>query len=327
MKIWYDACTGKHVRYGAAITERLRQKGHEITFTLRKHPDTVSLAKHLNLKFNVVGEYDPSSKPMRLYKGLLRQIKFYKMFKDKPPDVAISHGSVDLCRVAFGLGMPIISTYDTPHADAVSRLTIPLSDVVVVSKAVPENYLHTYGAKRIITFDGVDEVAWMKNFKPKVTYDFGRPLIIVRQIESRAAYAEGLTIDITEKIAAELTSLGKVVFLARYDRKPRRGIIVPKIFIDSANLAYQADLVISAGGTIAREAALAGTPSIVIKIFGGMHVNEYLANKGFPIFIVNHEETLDYAKKYLGRHFDISSLINSLEDPVNIIENIVEEIR
>ncbi|MBS7634203.1 DUF354 domain-containing protein [Candidatus Bathyarchaeota archaeon] len=326
MKIWYDACTGKHVRYGAAITERLRQKGHEIIFTLRKHPDTISLAKHLNLKFNVVGEYDPSSKFMRLYKGLLRQVEFCKMFKDEPPNVAISHGSVDLCRVAFGLGVPIISTYDTPHADAVSRLTIPLSDVVVVSKAVPENYLRTYGAKRITTFDGVDEVAWMRNFKPKVTCDFGRPLIIVRQIESRAAYAEGLTTDITEKIAAELTSLGKVVFLARYDRKSRGGLIVPKVFIDSANLASQADLVISAGGTIAREAALAGTPSIVIKIFDGMHVNEYLANKGFPIFIVNPEEAINYAEKYLGRRFDISSLINSLEDPVNIIESIIEKI-
>ncbi|MBS7654045.1 MAG: DUF354 domain-containing protein [Candidatus Bathyarchaeia archaeon] len=326
MKIWYDACTGKHVRYGAAITERLRQKGHEIIFTLREHPDTIPLAKYLGLKFEVVGRYDPSSKSMRLYKGLLRQVKFCKMFKDEPPDIAISHGSVDLCRVAFGLGVPIISTYDTPHADAVSRLTIPLSDVVVVSKAVSENYLRTYGAKRIITFNGVDEVAWMRNFKPKVTYDFGRPLIVVRQIESRATYAEGLTTDITEKIAAELTSLGKVVFQARYDREPRRGLIVPKGFIDSANLASQADLVISAGGTIAREAALAGTPSIVIKIFGGMHVNEYLASKGFPIFIVNPEETINCAQKYLGRRFDTNSLINSLEDPVNVVENIIEEI-
>jgi predicted glycosyltransferase len=327
MRIWYDACTGKHVRYGAAIAKRLEEKGHEIIFTTRKHPDTVSLAKYLNLKFNIVGEYDPSSKPMRLYKGLLRQIEFCKMFKDEPPNVAVSHGSVDLCRVAFGLGVPIISTYDTPHADAVSRLTIPLSDVVVASRAIPENYLRAYGAKRVVTFDGVDEVAWMRNFKPKVKYDFGRPLIIVRQLETKAAYAEDLTADVTERIAAELTSLGKVIFLARYNKKPRNGLIVPKDFIDSASLASQADLVVSAGGTIAREAALAGTPSIVIKIFEGMHVNEYLANKGFPIFTVNPEDVIDYSKKYLGKRFDTAPLINTLEDPVDIIEDIIEEIK
>jgi len=55
MRIWYDACTGKHVRYGVAIAKRLREMGHEVVLTTRKHPDTVPLAKFLNEDFIVVG--------------------------------------------------------------------------------------------------------------------------------------------------------------------------------------------------------------------------------------------------------------------------------
>ena len=51
MKIWYDACTGKHIRYGATIANHFRQLGHEVTLTTRTHPDTLALAKILDEKF------------------------------------------------------------------------------------------------------------------------------------------------------------------------------------------------------------------------------------------------------------------------------------
>jgi len=325
MKIWYDACTGKHVRYGAAITKRLSEKGHEIIFTTREHPDTVPLAEFLALKFKIVGKYNPASNFTRLYESLTRQLEFCEMFKEKPPDIAVSHGSVDLCRVAFGLNIPIISTFDSPHADAVNKLTLPLVDVVVVSEAISDEILHEYHVKKVIKFEGVDEVAWMKDFKPEMKFDFKRPLIVVRQTEVKAVYAAGIT-DVTEKIARKLTKLGEVIFLSRYERRPRKGLIVPKNFIDSASLAAQADLVVSVGGTISREAALAGTPSIVIKLFDGMYVNEYLARKGFPIFIIEPQQVMQYAEKYLGRKWDVESLVDSLENPVDVIENVIKEL-
>ncbi|MEM1607255.1 MAG: DUF354 domain-containing protein [Candidatus Bathyarchaeia archaeon] len=324
MKIWYDACTGKHIRYGAAITKRLEEKGHEVIFTTREHPDTIPLAKYLNLKVEVIGKYDPRTLYTRLYEGLRRQLKFSRIFMKDPPKYAICHGSVDLCRVAFGLGVPIICTFDTPHADAVNRLTIPLASVVVASKAIPQEIIRSYGAKRIIQFDGVDEVAWMRGFKPLIEFDFKRPLIVVRESEVKAAYARG-NADVMEKIARDLVSLGQVMYLSRYSRRRRRGLIVPKGFIDSASLAAQADLVVSVGGTIAREAALFGTPSIVIDVFGKIHVNEYLVSKGFPIFITKPEDALRYAKKYLGMRFDVKTLLMELENPVDVIENIIIE--
>src|SRR3990170_8752425 len=163
MKIWYDAGTGKQVRYGAAIAERLRKDGQEMILTTRKHPDTLPVAKLLGERFTVVGDYNPKSLLTRLRSGTLRQLSFCRAFEKNPPDAAISHGSVDLCRVAFGLGEPIILTVDTPYADAVHRLTLPLSKYIVMSKAIPRETIQKYNVDaEIVSFDGVDEVAWVR---------------------------------------------------------------------------------------------------------------------------------------------------------------------
>jgi len=324
MRIWYDAGTGKHIRYGAAIGRRMRGLGHEFILTTRRHPDTLPLAKFLGEEPIIVGRYAPESALSRLEESLKRQIIFCRIFGDRLPDLAMMHASVECARVAFGLRIPLISTFDTTHAEALNRLTVPLADIVIASKAIPQQIIYSYGAKKVVQFEGVDEVAWIRNFKPLITFDFRRPFIVVRQSEIRAVYAEGIR-DVTEEVARKLTLLGQVVYLSRYERKSRRGLIVPRGFIDSASLAAQADLVVSVGGTISREAALQGTPSIVIKVFNEIYVNNYLASKGFPIFTVEPEEVIGYAKKYLGKRFEVKDFLNDLKDPVDVIERLVEK--
>jgi len=325
MKIWYDACTGKQIRYAVAITKRLRALGHELILTTRTHPDTVHLAKLLKEDFLAVGKYDPTSKFSMLKASSHRQLLLCEMFEQQTPDVAISHRSVELCRVAFGLGIPNIATHDSEFADVINRLTMQLIDFLVVSKALPKSSVEGYGIKKIFRFDGVDEVAWIKDFKPAIKYDFKRPLIVVRELESKAAYAEGEE-DVTRILAKKLTSLGNVLFLPRYQKKPEKNLIVPKEFIDTASLVSQADLVISAGGTISREASLQGVPTIVIPLLGRYCVNNYLAKKGFPLFTVNPEKVLSYSKRLLGKKWDVKDMVQKLENPVDVIEKIVEEI-
>jgi predicted glycosyltransferase len=79
------------------------------------------------------------------------------------------------------------------------------------------------------------------------------------------------------------------------------------------------------GGTMAREAALQGTPSIVISTFTGSHVNEYVAKKGFPLFIVDSSRVMDYAKKCVGRKWDVKEKLDELENPVDVIAKIVRK--
>ncbi|MFW6110443.1 MAG: DUF354 domain-containing protein [Thermoproteota archaeon] len=328
MKIWFDACTGKHVRLGIVVGRRLKHLGHEVLLTTRQHPDTLPIAEIMGEKFEVVGEYDPSSLLSMLRKSAQRQLLFCEMFEKGPPDLAIAHGSVELCRVAYGLNVPVISVHDTPHNEIVKRLTLPLIDFLVASQAIPASCWQGYGVRRVVQFDGVDEFAWIKNYNSpsKIDMDYEEPLIVVRQFEAKAAYGKGKP-DIMEKLAMKLTSLGNVIFLPRYNRLPREGLIVPQRFLDSVSLVKEADLVVTAGGTIGREAALQGTPSIIVPQgeIGRGPVNYYVSKKGFPLYMVSPSEVLECAKKHIGKKKKVDSLLSRMENPVDIIQNIVEK--
>lgn len=322
MKIWYDACTGKHVRYGHAIAKRLRKLGHHMILTTREHLDTLNVMKTLGEQFRIIGKYDPTSLASRFRASMERELRFYEMFKDDKPDVAISHGSVELCRTAYGLGIPNICTGDTTYTKA-NRLIVPLADILIISKAIPKRLYQRYGAKNIVQFEGVDEVAWICPLKQEETEKYGHPLILVRQSEFKASYMKGM--DVMVDIAKKLTQLGNVLFLPRYKKQRIEGVMVPEGFVDSLSLVREADLAVGVGGTIAREAALQGTPSIVVPILGWAHVNDYVARKGFPLFKVELPDILNYAKKHLGRHIDTNEMLAELENPVDVIETLMEE--
>lgn len=319
MKVWYDACTGKHMRYGAAIAKRLRNSGYEVILTTREHPETLALARALGENPIVVGKYRPDSLFSRLEESANRIIEFCKLFKDHLPDVAVAHQSVELCRTAFGLGIPIILTADTPHATAVNKLTLPFASVLVVSEALPKRFPSKYNPDRVVWFKGVDEVAWIRglNFGKKVS-GLKKPLIVVREFETKAAYAIGKP-DVTAEIARKLEAFGEVLFLRRYAKSESE-------FVDSAQLVSHADIVISAGGTISREAALQGVPSIVISELGRTYVNTYLARKGFPIFMTRVDKVLDFVAKYLGQKFDVATKLAKFENPVDVIEKAITDI-
>lgn len=325
MRIWYDACTGKQVRYATAIAQRLRKSGHEFVFTTREHPDTIPLAQILGEKPIVVGKYNPSTLTSRLEESAERTIKFSKLFKDNPPDIAIAHQSVELCTTAFGLGIPIILTADTPYAFAVNRLTIPFAHTVVVSEALPKSFTRNYCAQKVVSFKGVDEVAWIKDLKPTKIAGLKKPLIVVRQIESKAVYAQGKK-DLAKSIAEKLGEIGNVHLIQRYNEQGA-AFGVKDEFVDSANLVANADLVVSYGGTIAREAALQGVPSIAISDMAKTYVNRYLAQKDFPLYITTERGVLGYAKKYLGQRFNVAGKLAELENPVDVIEKIVESLK
>jgi predicted glycosyltransferase len=322
MRVWYDACTGKHMRYGSALAKRLRSRGHEVVLTTREHPDTLGVADAVGEETIVVGKYAPASLFSRLEASASRMIGFSKLFRDRLPDMAVAHQSVELCRTAFGLDVPITLTADTPHAVAVNKLTIPLANTLVISGAIPLHFFRRYGASHIVQFDGVDEVAWIRGVKPMKGFDFKRPLIVVRQMETQAAYALGKE-DVTLKLAKKLSKLGSVLFFSRYAKSQRKGLITVKGFVDSASAAAHADLVVSIGGTISREAALQGVPSIAVSETGRTYVNRFLARKGFPLFPVDSSMALSCAKKYLGKRFDVANKLAELTNPIDVLEKVI----
>jgi predicted glycosyltransferase len=124
----------------------------------------------------------------------------------------------------------------------------------------------------------VDEVAWIKDFTPTKINGLKKPLILVRQIETKAAYAQGKH-DTAKTMVEALSELGNVHLIERYNETGEKYCEKPA-FEDSVNLVANAALVVSYGGTISREAALQGVPSIAISDMAKTYVNKYLAQRG-----------------------------------------------
>jgi predicted glycosyltransferase len=195
----------------------------------------------------------------------------------------------------------------------------------VVSEALPKSFTKKYCAQNVVSFKGVDEVAWIKNFKPSKISDLKKPFIVVRQIETKASYANGKQ-DNAKSMADKLAELGNVHLIERYNEEGK-AFGEKTGFEDSANLVANADLVVSYGGTIAREAALQGVASIAVSDMAKTYVNMYLAKRGFPLVITTEQGILGYAKKYLGKRFDVKDKLVDLENPVDVIEKVVEKIK
>ena len=165
----------------------------------------------------------------------------------------------------------------------------------------------------------------LKSFKPIKIAELKKPLIVIRQLETKAAYAGGKK-DNAQVMVEKLAALGNVHFIQRYNMESKT-FGVKEGFVDSASLVANADLVVSYGGTIAREAALQGVPSIAISDMAKTYVNTYLTKKGFPLFATTERGVLAYAKKYLGKRFDVQSKLAELENPVDVIEKVVASIK
>jgi len=121
------------------------------------------------------------------------------------------------------------------------------------------------------------------------------------------------------EIARKLETLGNVLLLKRYDALGKDAFAGKEEIVDSAKIVANADLVVSAGGTIAREAALQGVPSIVVSELGRTYVNTYLARKGFPIFMSDPRKVLNLAKRHLGKKVDVAAKLAQFDNPVEII--------
>jgi predicted glycosyltransferase len=207
----------------------------------------------------------------------------------------------------------------------VNRLTIPFAHTVIVSEALPKSFTGTYCAQRVVPFKGVDEVAWIKGFKPATMPEVKKPLIVLRQIETKAAYAKGKQ-DNHKTVAEKLAELGNVHIVGRYNEGEQE-FGEKTVFEDTASLVANADLVVSYGGTISREAALQGVPSIAILDMAKTPVNTYLAKRDFPLFITTEDKLLGLAKKYLGKRFDVTIKLAELENPVDLIAKVVESLK
>ncbi len=345
-KVWIDVLTSKQGTLFGFIARELIRRGFNVIITCRKYEYTVNSLTRLNLKPLTIGEYSEGDPYDKVLSDIVRMSELLKVIKEFNPDVLLAYPNPPAARLAFGVGIPYIALTDSPHSTVPSRLSLPLATHLLVSEAIPldEIMKFTYRDTVITQYKGVDELFWLLRCSPNHEYVESLGLkpydyVVLRPHEYKATYYRGVKVNVDIKdLIMKLTGLGfKVVFLPRYAehlltalrlREGGADIKIIKGGYDGVSLSYYAAAVITGGSSLAREAALLGTPGITYYP-GRIYVNEYVKARGYPLIkclsteeIINEISTV----KTCRRGF-LEKLRRDFEDPMPkllaIIGNVV----
>ena len=133
MKIWFDILTPKQILFLGSLADYLKKKGFQLFLTSRNYREAIELAEMKDLDIIRVGRHGGNSLEGKLLYSCYRTTKLAQMINKKEIDLLVSFSSVEAARVAFGLSIPHLCISDSTHAEAVSRLTIPLSSIEFLS--------------------------------------------------------------------------------------------------------------------------------------------------------------------------------------------------
>lgn len=157
MKIWIDILTPKQLLFAESIMEKLSKK-HRILCTSRSYEEVSNLAKIRKFSLIYVGKHGGIEKSTKLKASILRMKKLMLIVEKFEPELTISFCSPEAARISFGLGIRHIALYDTPHAEAVMRLTVPLIQKLLIPWVIPKKEFSKYGIdqKNIISYKAIN---------------------------------------------------------------------------------------------------------------------------------------------------------------------------
>ena len=196
MRAWIDILTPKQANFFTPLIKRLSGHGAEILATTRKYREVNQLLEIRKISAIKIGRHGGRILKNKLVSSAERTRRLALLLSKRRCDLALSFSSPEAARVAYGLSVPHYCVSDSPHAEAVSRLTIPLSKMLFTPKVVPKSAWSRYGIREdlIVQYDALDPAAWLKEFKPnpRVLDDLGLdqslPIITVRPEETEASY-------------------------------------------------------------------------------------------------------------------------------------------
>jgi predicted glycosyltransferase len=280
----------------------LQEKGHEVLCTSREYREAVELARIKGLDLKLVGRHGGPERYGKLAASTERMRALAEVVNGfGPPDVAVTFSSPEGARVAFGLGIRHIGFNDSPHAEAVARLTVPLMSKLLCPWVIPYSAWTGFGISKnnISRYHALDPAAWLKHpDRGNVTgnsehkADKNKKVVLVRLEESKASYIADKKLASTELVdyvIEQLSQRAEIVVLCRYNdqideakaRYQDKAKIIESV-VDGISLIKSADLFIGAGGTMSAEAALLGIPTISIAPVR-YHVEDYLAKSGLVV--------------------------------------------
>jgi predicted glycosyltransferase len=284
LSVWIDLANSPHPLLFAPIARALESEGHAVLVTARDHAQTVELARPRWPNLEVIGGPSPPGR-VRKARAIARRVGALRSWaRGNRPDVALSHNSYAQIAAVRAAGIPAVTAMDYEHQPA-NHLAFRLARLVVLPEALPAEVARRQGAResKVRRYPGLKEAVYVGDFQPDrgvaerlgVERGPGRPLVVMRTPPSGALYhgfENPLFVEVLETLARQTQLQCVVLARGEAERATLRGLglpnfVIPGAAIDSRSLVYTADLVIGAGGTMTREAALMGVPTL--SLFAG----------------------------------------------------------
>jgi predicted glycosyltransferase len=291
LRVWFDLTNSPHVLVLRPLIAALRDDGADVAVTARDFAQTVALCERFGIDHTVIGRHRGAKLGAKAIGLADRSLALARFARGRGFDLAIGHGSNDVTVAAFALRIPRTTMFDYEWATVQHTVNCRLGNAVVVPEAIPPERLDRYGARRKLQrYAGLKEEYYLADFEPdaavldELGVDATQPLAVVRTPPSVSLYHR-FENDLFGDVLRTLRDQAQVVVLPRVDAQREElaragGFIIPERAIDAQSLIAFSDIVVSAGGTMNREAVALGTP--VFTTFEGRlgAVDEWLIREG-----------------------------------------------
>jgi hypothetical protein len=296
MRVWIDITAPAHVLVFRPLVDLLEKRGARIEVTTRDYAQTLELLDAHGIAATPLGAHGGRSRAgkLRSLVGRLRALRAWAQPRDF--DLALAHGSHELTLTARRLGVPSSTTFDYEFAKLQHHLGCRAATRVVVPDTIPPERLAPYRAAppKLVQYEGLKEEYYLADFEPdpsvltSLGVDRSRIVVVVRTPPDVSLYhrrSNPLFPQLLDYLGSHEGAHAVVVPRTEEQRGYVRGLelpslIVPEGAVDAQSLIALADLVVSAGGTMNREAAALGIP--VYTTYGGQlgGVDESLIRDG-----------------------------------------------
>jgi uncharacterized protein len=271
VRVWVDLTNSPHVLVMRPLIAAMRADGHEVSVTARDFAQTLELCDRFGIEHTAIGRHRGERLASKAVGLASRSLALARWARGRRFDVAMGHGSNDVTVAASLLRVPSATAFDYEWATAQHWVNCHLARSVVVPDAIPAERLERYGAKgKIHAYAGLKEEYYLADFEPdpavlgELGLDRERALAVIRTPPDVSLYHRfenplfGRVLDRLANDDAQAVVLPRT--RAQREELAGRRFIVPEHAIDAQSLVAYADLVISAGGTMNREAVALGTP-------------------------------------------------------------------
>jgi uncharacterized protein len=308
MHIWIDLANSPHVPFFRALIPEFERRGHQVQLTARDFAQTVAMATAAGLIPVVIGVHGGRKLTGKAGNLAGRATGLAKWARGRGFDLAVSHNSYAQIAAARALGIRTVTLMDYEHQPA-NHLAFRLARKVIVPRAFPDEALRRYGAslRKVRRYNGTKEDVYLADFAPassflenlRVLGVGAEEILVVIRPPARDALYHRFENKLFNSMLQRLSQRSdvKMILLARtpeqrseYEALSCNNLILPKTSVDGANLIAASDLVISAGGTMNREAAALGVPAATIYAGKSAAIDEELEREGRLLRITSPED-------------------------------------